>query len=1231
MATIIGTELTDFLVGLPANDFILGEDGNDVILGEAGDDALYGNFGIDLIRGGAGNDLVNGGGGNDILYGEAGNDTMLGGDANDILFGDAGNDRLDGGNGNDLLYGGVGTDTLVGGTGRDIFVIAPGWGGSTQNAADLIVDFQNNLDIIRLGGGLQFGGLSIGFGTGAYANSAVIRSRNTGEYLAIVQGVSPNALTAADFRSVVLPERDLSPPSFTNFQISNITLPNRTTQTFTIQYADANAIDTRSIDNRDIVVTGPNGFRQFATPVTISSTSRTSTTVTYRITAPGGAWDANDDGTYQVALQRGQVFDTNANYIAAASLGSFRVTVPPPIVPVTVTVSPTLSREDSGTALVFTITRSTFIRDPLTINFNLGGTALRNVDFTTLGGTIAADGTGTITLPGGVASGAVIIAPRADNLTEADETVVLTLNSGRGYSIGGAGAATGTIGDDEALVSLAIAPPSVFEDSNGELVYTFTRTGFLNRQVTVNFTIGGTAAFGSSNDYEVVAPAGTPFTFAGNAGTVTFAPGEATRQLRIRPVADAQFEPNETVALTLGGGVGYVPETTSAVVGTIQNDESNVNVAVVSDLVAEDSGTALVYTFTRTGFQDRTATIHFSVGGTATFGAAADYTATSSASGFTFNGTTGTLVLGAGETSGTVTVSAIADSLREPDETVVLTVTEGDGYLVGSPQAATGTITNDESSVLLTVTPEEVLEDDGDPLTFTFTRTGFLDRAVTVAFDVDGSAVLATDYAASAPTGTSFTYTASGGTISFAAGETEKTITLTPIANSTSQPNRDIALTLQTGTGYGVETPTAVTGTIIDDDASVSLAVSSTPVREDSGQGIVFTFSRAGFTSGELTVNFSAAGTGLFGPGNDYTVSSNAQGFTFNGTTGTITFAADQQTATFTVLPVSELLTIEQDETVSLTLTAGTGYGIGTTTAVTGTIQNDDGIVTNTTDSGAGSLRQALLAANNAASIANPTIRFEGEGAAGTIGLATALPAIARDMVINGPGAASLTVRRTATEEFRIFRINTGVTTTIRGLTLANGAASTGNGGGILNSGGNLTLENSVLDGNSAIIGGGIYHDSGTLTLRNTTLSDNQANGPNGGAGGGLGIGTGTVNLFEGTAFTDNFAQSGGGGLYNNGATLDLTGLANNRVVFSGNRTAGPGGGIYNNQGTVTVQYGNFQNNQASTIITGGGAIFNVGGSLGVGNSIFSNPPLNVPNAIAGNYTDLGGNTPTNP
>ncbi|MBD2441121.1 S-layer family protein [Nostoc sp. FACHB-110] len=117
---------------------------------------------------------------------------------------------------------------------------------------------------------------------------------------------------------------------------------------------------------------------------------------------------------------------------------------------------------------------------------------------------------------------------------------------------------------------------------------------------------------------------------------------------------------------------------------------------------------------------------------------------------------------------------------------------------------------------------------------------------------------------------------------------------------------------------------------------SITLAVSPSSVTEDGTPNLIYTFTRTGSTTNALTINFGVAGTATLNT--DYTQSGAAS---FTTTTGTITFAAGASTAILTINPTADT-TDESNETVALTLASGTGYTIGTTTPVTGTITDDD-------------------------------------------------------------------------------------------------------------------------------------------------------------------------------------------------------------------------------------------------------------------------------------------------
>ncbi len=82
----------------------------------------------------------------------------------------------------------------------------------------------------------------------------------------------------------------------------------------------------------------------------------------------------------------------------------------------------------------------------------------------------------------------------------------------------------------------------------------------------------------------------------------------------------------------------------------------------------------------------------------------------------------------------------------------------------------------------------------------------------------------------------------------------------------------------------------------------------------------------------------------------------------------------------------------------------------------------------------------------------------------------------------------------------RVFEVDSGVTASLSGLTISGGSVSSGNGGGLANYGGNVTLTGCTLSGNSAgSLGGGLDTSGGTATLTNCTVVSNTASVSGGG------------------------------------------------------------------------------------------------------------------------------------
>lgn len=237
----------------------------------------------------------------------------------------------------------------------------------------------------------------------------------------------------------------------------------------------------------------------------------------------------------------------------------------------------------------------------------------------------------------------------------------------------------------------------------------------------------------------------------------------------------------------------------------------SVSVKVTPTSVTEDGSKKLTYEFTASPAPTAAITVNYRIGGSATAGS--DFT------GLPPGATTGTITIPAGSTSATLTIVPTADTLIEPDETLVITLQQGDGYAPGT-SVATGTILNDDlPAVTLAVSPASVTEDGTTNLVYTFTRTGPTTSGLTVNYGITGTADGA-DYSGATP--------GTGKTISFAAGSATATVTIDPKADTEIEFNETVILTLASGSGYTFDTtrPPA-TGTIENDDFFVDLDVDS--------------------------------------------------------------------------------------------------------------------------------------------------------------------------------------------------------------------------------------------------------------------------------------------------------------------------------------------------------------------------------------------------------------------
>jgi chitinase len=211
------------------------------------------------------------------------------------------------------------------------------------------------------------------------------------------------------------------------------------------------------------------------------------------------------------------------------------------------------------------------------------------------------------------------------------------------------------------------------------------------------------------------------------------------------------------------------------------------------------------------------------------------------------------------------------------------------------------------------------------PLTFTVTLSAASTSTVTVNYaTVGGSATSGTDFATRS------------GTLSFAPGETSKTISVDVVGDTAFEGNETFTLALSgASTNASIQTASAA-GTITNDDvqpAPATLSISSVSAFESAGT-FVFVVTLSAPRTSSVSVRFATA---------NGTATSSGKTADYTSASGTLTFNPGETSKSVSV-SVRNDSTVEADETFFVNLSRASGAAIAVARG-TGTIRNDDGLV----------------------------------------------------------------------------------------------------------------------------------------------------------------------------------------------------------------------------------------------------------------------------------------------
>ena len=470
--------------------------------------------------------------------------------------------------------------------------------------------------------------------------------------------------------------------------------------------------------------------------------------------------------------------------------------------PRTVSVSDASAAE--GDSVVFTVSLSAASDGEVTVDYATSdGTATAGEDYTATSGTLA--------FQAGEVTKTISVPTTEDAEDDGGETFTLTLSNASGAGLGDA-EATGTIRNTETAAELsADFPESAYtskrhtgSDDRPQVVVAFSEPVADFDKNTPSVTVTGASGLSvQAHTEDGLDNAYVFFMTPDGDGDVTFT-----------LVADAACASGGIC--TAGGTVLTQVPAALAIPGP-SAEASSLSVADAEATEEEDAALEFVVTLNPAA-SDAVTVDYATSDGTATAGE--DYTATSGALAFT-----------AGEVTKTISVPITDDTEDDGGETFTLTLSNASGADLDDA-VATGTINDDDESPPA-VSVSDASAAEGDSAVFTVSLSAASSRQVTVEYATsDGTAAAGSDF------------TAESGTLTFAANETSKTVSVATTDDSVEEEDETFTLTLSSPANATLGDATA-TGTINDNDVSTAPLTASFSDMPASHTGGEFTFGLA--------------------------------------------------------------------------------------------------------------------------------------------------------------------------------------------------------------------------------------------------------------------------------------------------------------------------------------------------------------------------------------------------
>jgi hypothetical protein len=420
--------------------------------------------------------------------------------------------------------------------------------------------------------------------------------------------------------------------------------------------------------------------------------------------------------------------------------------------------------------------------------------------------------------------------------------------------------------------------------------------------------------------------------YSSSANSITIAAGLTTGSVTLTSLTDTLDEDNETIIVDITSVTNATESGTQQVTTSITDNDAppSVTLGLSGSTLAETGGSRFVNA-TLSAVSGRNVSVQLTTSGTASGG---DFSLSSS-----------TIVVPAGSSVGSVTLTATSDTTDEPDETVIIDIASVTNGTEGSPSQDTATIVDDDAppTVTLTTNVSSISEASGSA-TITATLSAASAFTVTVNLGFTGIAVSGTDY------------NASGSSITITAGQTTGTRTITAINDTIAESDESVVIDITSVTN-GTESGTQQrTVNITDNDPipSVTLSLSPSSASENGGIGTV-TATLSNQAAWSVIVQLAYSGTAT--SGSDYSASATSISIHPGNNSGAVTITGLDDTRD------------ELNETVVVDISSVTSGTESGTQRVTFTLNDDDPTPTVTL-----SVDTAIISENSGTAIATATL-----------------------------------------------------------------------------------------------------------------------------------------------------------------------------------------------------------------------------------------------------------------